>query len=352
MRHGRMAWDDRELSAADVTARQARLQEAMASDGLDAVLLYTNHVRPAAVYWATGFTPYWADAILMVPREGGPLFATALSKRVGKWIGSMNPTSEILHSLKPGVIVGERLAAAGASRAGVVELDNFPGGLVDEISGAAAVTLSDATVLFDRVRNLGDAAERRLAGKANAVARAALAAIDPAAGRTGDATGPAERVARMEGAEEVYVAIAPDLASDFRLARRDGDVPLAGRFALRLSVAYNGVWIRRTETFDANTDLLARQNWFETMATSLDLGGTVDLEQDGLALPPGISLADWRLEAPAGTRPLKVVGGAAHKPTGPLPYAVVSVALTGPDGPWIATAPVGVPNAGEGATSE
>src|SRR5258706_356960 len=53
------------------------------------------------------------------------------------------------------------------------------------------------------------------------------------------------------GAEEVYVAAAPDLARDRRLMRIEGGSPALGaRFAVRASVAYKGNWVRRVVTID------------------------------------------------------------------------------------------------------
>src|SRR3712207_5770451 len=105
MRRGLMRWREDELSVEDVRCRQARLQAAMGEAGLDGVIVYTNHVRSAGVTYLTGFTPYWSDALLLVPRNGEPLFATALSKRVGEWIRSVNPTGEIANSPTPGRVL-------------------------------------------------------------------------------------------------------------------------------------------------------------------------------------------------------------------------------------------------------
>ena len=70
MRRGLMGWDEAELPRSVLTARLERLQAAMAHQGLEALILYTNLVRPAAVCWLTGFTPYWIESLLLVPRSG------------------------------------------------------------------------------------------------------------------------------------------------------------------------------------------------------------------------------------------------------------------------------------------
>jgi hypothetical protein len=109
----------------------------MAQDGLDAFLLYTNLVRPAAVCWLTGFTPYWIESLLLVPRDGGTMLATALSKRVSDWVRATSQIDDIVNTPKPGPAIGARLVATSAQRIGVLELDGLPAGLYDDIAATA-----------------------------------------------------------------------------------------------------------------------------------------------------------------------------------------------------------------------
>src|SRR4051812_37372749 len=102
MRRGLMGWDEGELPVAALTARTARLQDAMARAGVQAMLVYTNLVRPSAVSHLTGFTPYWSEGLLLIGRTGQPAFATALSKRVASWIRSVSPVGEIMNTPRPG----------------------------------------------------------------------------------------------------------------------------------------------------------------------------------------------------------------------------------------------------------
>src|ERR1700693_546498 len=136
MRRGLMAWGGNELPQGVLMERIEGLRAVMNRGGLDGFIFYTNLVQPSAVTYLTGFTPYWSDGLLLVPnsgaKPGAPIFATALSKRVAGWISSTNPVSEIVNTPKPGGAVGRRLAADGARRVGVLELDRLPGGLHDE----------------------------------------------------------------------------------------------------------------------------------------------------------------------------------------------------------------------------
>src|SRR4051794_5990800 len=123
MRRGLMGWDPAELPKSALDNRIARLQAAMKRARFDAFLLYTNLVRPSAVCWLTGFTPYWIESILLVPASGAPILATALSKRVSDWIGATSQVDEIINTPKPGTAIGQRVAASGTRRVGVLELD-------------------------------------------------------------------------------------------------------------------------------------------------------------------------------------------------------------------------------------
>src|SRR5580693_1683762 len=111
MRRGLMAWDADEIPASALEERIWRLQSAMAASGQNAMLLYTNFIRSAAVSYLTAFSPYWADGVLLVPQKSEPIFATTLSKRVGRWIQSVKPIGELVTSPTPGTVLGQKLAA-------------------------------------------------------------------------------------------------------------------------------------------------------------------------------------------------------------------------------------------------
>ena len=200
MRRGLMGWNAEELPKAALEARIARLRAAMQRNGFDAALFYTNLVQPSAVTWLTGFTPYWSDGMLLLPAQGAPVFATALSKRVANWIRTTNTLSEIVNTPKPGAAVGKRIAEAGCKRVGVLEYDALPAGLYDEIAGAApGVELADLGGVFAEARRSIDDAERGLIGRADALARTALDLIDADKAdrrRRGRGTGREARAAR------------------------------------------------------------------------------------------------------------------------------------------------------------
>ncbi len=350
MRRGLMAWDENELPRGTLVERIAGLRAMMQRDGLDAFICYTNLVQPSAVTHLTGFTPYWSDGLLLVPRTGAPVFATALSKRVAGWIGSTNPLSEIVNTPKPGAAMGARLAADGCGRVGVLELDRLPGGLYDEIVGAApAVELVDGSAGFASLRRRIDGAERRLIARTDVLAVAALAQVDPdRAADAGAVAGLIEKEARLRGAEEAYIAVAADLAADARMIRVSGPLPLADRFALRASVAYKGSWVRRTRSFArdaAGRPSVARADaWFGKLTASIVARQAIGAQISAhLAALPGAALAAWIAESPIGSYPLQAVASSkAPEQAGVADggFLVLTVELTLDGTRWLGAAPV------------
>jgi creatinase/prolidase-like protein len=351
MRRGLMGWDEAELPRSVLEARLKRLQDAMARQGLEALILYTNLVRPAAVCWLTGFTPYWIESLLLVPANGRPMLATALSKRVADWIRTTAWLDEIVNTPKPGTAIGQRLASC--KRVGVLELDALPAGLHDDMVAAApAVELVDASAMFTAVRVGIDDTERKLIEKADALAVGALAQADASATDAGALAGLVEKHARLAGAEEAYIAIAPDLDLDRRLIQVSGPVPLARRFAVRASVAYKGAWVRRTRSFARDSQgadaMASGEKWLAQLASSWVLTGQ-PLESQ-IAAPLVLLRAkehvfrrSWMAESCKGSYPLEVVDS-SRSPVKDAQvagkYFVLSVDLAIDDVPWLGAAPV------------
>lgn len=341
MRRGLMGRDEAELPVSALHARLAGLRAAMAKSGLDAFVLYTNNVRPSAVTWATGFTPYWSDALLLIGKDGAPTFATALSKRVSEWIRTTDPVSDIANTPKPGTLIGERIAKSGVKRVGVLEFDTLPAGLADDIATTAPdVEWTDGTALFATLRGAPDEAERKLLTRADAIATAALNEAGGAKD-AGSLAGMIEKSARLAGAEEVYVAIAPDLAADRRLNRTSQPAPLAQCYAVRASVAYKGAWVRRVRTLGGPADADA---WFTHATSSLQAGQPLGAQLAALLRQlPGATLTGWLAEGCTGSYPLSALASSRL----PAPFApgngqflVLTVELSVNGAPWIGAAPL------------
>jgi hypothetical protein len=339
MRRGLMGWSAEELPVAALQTRLAKLREAMAKAGMDAFVLYTNNTRPSAVTWVTGFTPYWSDALLLVPKDGAPVFATALSKRVSEWIRTVDPVSEIVNTTKPGTLIGEKLAKAKTKRAGVLEYDTLPAGLADDMATALpAIEWIDGTALFANLRREPDESERKLLARADAIATAALREAETGEARdAGTLAGLIEKNARLAGAEEAYIAVAPDLATDRRLNRTSQPTPLADRFAVRASIAYKGCWVRRTKTFVRDGSASAAQVWLEGIALEAVRPIPAQLAERMKELP-GAQLTSWIAESCTGSYPLSAIASSrmtAKEPPSSGQFLVLTVELTLDGKPWI-----------------
>ena len=320
MRRGLIGWDAAEVPAAVLDARLARFQAGMKKDGLDAALVYTNFPRPAAVSYLTHFVPYWSQSLLVVMPEGAPILVSANTKRVAGW---MEETSHLGRVECTGDIAGgtaKLLAAAKAKRIGIVEMGKLPGGigvpLKEKLAGAK---FEDASALFARIRHPADAAEIALTRRAKSIAADALdAAMAERPREAGALIGAIEGAAREAGAEEVIIAVAPDLAREARLARIEGAAPLGARYAVRVSLAYKAHWIRLTRS--AGDD---GSRWAQAIAHLAA----------GAAVPRGCTA-----EVSIGSAPLS--------PVATLPPGSVATLSFAFDGPVLAGGPVLVPEMG------
>lgn len=257
MRRGLISRSPVELPDAVLDARLSRVRTAMREAQLDALIIYTNNTRPAGVSWLVGFVPYWSEALLVVPREAAPYLVAALTFRVKTWIERVSRLGEVLHDPRVGLKAAQQIAATQKNAAvGVADFDGLAAGIADDLrAGGPELTLRDASALFSKLRSQADPAEIALAANAAAIAHNALAQAQ--GGTLNAMLAAAERQARLLGAEEIYLAAAPDLARDPRFARIEGEAALGKSYALRATVAYKGVWVRLVRAFCE--DALARE---------------------------------------------------------------------------------------------
>jgi Xaa-Pro aminopeptidase len=245
------------------------------------------------------------------------VLVVALTYRVKSWIERTSRVAEVMHTPRIG-LEAARLIAAGEPSAtvGVADLDGLSAGIADDLrEGGPQLALSDATAMFARLRAEADPAEIALAVAAGLIAQRALAQV-PNGGKLGQIIAAVERDARERGAEEIYIAAAPDLARDCRFKRIEGDAPLGERFALRASVAYKGTWIRLSRTFDVGGKI-ANDEAAKHLAAAV------------AELPSGRGFAgasSWLVEGCRIAQPLvPLMGSRIGEPTPPAPGALVSV---------------------------
>jgi hypothetical protein len=313
MRRGLLSWDEVEVPAAILDARVEKCRAAMIAAGFDALLVYNNFPRPAAVSWLTHFIPYWSQGVLVLPSSGAPEYFVSLSKRVAGWIEETSHMGEIVSTPRLGADLAKRLD--GAKRVGVLELAKLPGGIAQPlVAGLPGVALEDATAMFRSVRHPADETEIAISRKAATLARDCLdGAYENADYRqTGPLTAAIEGPARLAGAEEVIVEFAPDLIQNAALRRIDGNLDLGNRYAVRVSLAYKGHWVRLGRTY--GTERL--DEWIAGSVTAILEGENV----------PGLGSPDVIVEACMGSAPLIAV---SNLPAGAVGTANLSLSVGG-----------------------
>jgi hypothetical protein len=153
-----------------------------------------------------------------------------------------------------------------------------------------------------------------------------------------------EKHARLAGAEEAYIAIAPDLAADRRLNRLSKPVPLAERFAVRASIAYKGAWVRRTRTFARDDSAAKAEAWLDGVARSFEAGKPIAAQLAArINELTGATLQSWMAESCTGSYPLTVVASSrAPRKDTPVDgqFLVLTIELTLDGAPWIGAAPL------------
>ena len=326
MRRGLISRSKAELPDAALDARLERVRAAMAEAHLAALLVYTNNTRPAGVSWLTGFVPYWSEALLVVPREREPVLVVALTYRVKSWIERTSCVADVIHTPRIGLEAARMIAATEpAATIGIADLDGLSVGIVDDLrEGGPDLTLRDASALFARLRAEADPPEIALAVTAAAIAQRALAQVPSMQAerdaKLGEIIAAVEREARGLGAEEIYVAAAPDLAHDCRFKRIEGEARLGGRFALRATVAYKGTWIRLVRTFEDDGVAMPSEEAAVRFAAAV-----AELPSErGFA-----GAASWLVEGCRIAQPLEpLLGSRVAEPITPAAGTLVSVQAT------------------------
>ena len=337
MRRGLISWSRDEVPASVLESRVARLQDAMRAAGLGATLIYTSFARPSAVAWLSHFVPYWNEGLLVVLPTGAPTLLAAFSKRMHGWIRKVSHVGEVQSVSQLGRAAADflRERSPEGSRIGALELDALPWPVAEPLSNAHGRRLTDASALFASIRQPADDTEIRLAQRAADIAVKALSSIPPGTARASQVLAAMERSARLDGAEEVLPRLAPDLAAGTALRRLEGDLPLGGRYAVELSIAYKATWARVARCFSSN----APQSWLHAQRWTSDWATRITVDSAGP--PPGV-ITFWSLEACVGSEPFSVVASAVG-PRGTVSagtLACFSIKLQLPDGPWLDGAPV------------
>lgn len=315
MRRGLIARSPTELPDAAFEARLTRVRAAMREAHCDALIVYTNNTQPAGVSWLAGFVPYWSEALLVVPRDTAPYLVVALSFRVKSWIERVSRIGDVLHTPRIGLKAAQQIAATSPNASvGIVDFDGLPGGIAADLhEGGPTLALCDTDAWFSAVRAKADPAEVALAVRAAAIAHSALRSAQSDT-KLDDMIAITEATARNLGAEEIYLAAAPDLDRDCRFRRIEGQVARGKNFALRATVAYKGAWVRLVRSF---------------VDPDIEQKASIELAAAVAQLPSNSGFAgfrSWLVEGCRTTQPLEALcGSSVGTPTQPLPGSLVSI---------------------------
>jgi hypothetical protein len=345
MRRGLISWSRTELPERVFDARVARVQAAMAKAGVDALAIYSDPARSGGASWLTGFVPYWNRGVVVLTRNGRPLLLTGMSNRVHGWIKRNAHLQSIGYSTDIGADAAKLIAneVPGAIIA-VPDLNSLPGGIANGLATGGA-TVIDGTALLSQARAPCDPAELALYFRACAIARAALAKISRNETDAAAMTAAIDGEARRSGAEECYIALAPDLDSKLTLLRLEGTARLGRSYAVRVSVAYKGTWVRMLRTVSRDP------------AAAPEIAAANERFAGAVALLPGIEglrgLRSWLIEGCRATQPLEPLAGAMIQDAiTPAPGTIVTVQTTidTPAGPVLVGGPALIGHAGEAAS--
>lgn len=303
MRRGLISWSRAEVPEAVLDARIAAVQVAMSAQNLDGIVAYTTPARTAAVSWLSGFVPYWNQGLLVLPRNGRPILVSALSNRVADWLQLNAHVAAVRNSPRIGAEAADFLAEhRSTQRVGVIDLPELPATIIADLTadGLAAV---DASALMAAQRSCADPTDIALHARAASIGQDALNLADNHGRTASTLVAAIEAQARNQGAEEVYPAIATDLDRSRSLVRLEGDRPLGAAYAVRISLAYKGAWVRLSRTFDSRP---GRATAIER-ATNAFAAAAVTLPQtERLA-----TTKSWLIEATRTTMPLEPIAGSA-----------------------------------------
>ena len=235
----------------------------------------------------------------------------------------------------------------------LIESDELPWPVAEAFDTAGlGNALVDFTAQYAALRQPPDASEIALARHALAIADKAYAAVPAGAKQASQILSAIDSVARLDGAEEVHLKVAPDLATSGVLQRLEADARIGSRHTISVSLGYKSAWVRtvRCVAARAPASWQAAQAWFDQSATALTAANLA--QGPAGANPPG-TLVAWNIEACVGGAPLSPIayGGSkgrySVRSLPPDALAILTAQLELADGPWHGAATVVLGNGSE-----
>lgn len=354
MRRGWMDWLPEEVPRELLDDRVRSVARACRSRDVDALLLYASFVRPARVSALTHFVPFWSQAALVVTHDGATMLTMATTGRTVQWIRQCAVADEVRVGPDIGHTAGQWLHERRLGRRlALVDAGDWPQPALDGLARALPdATLQPANGWYDAL-DAGFGCTPAVAARALELARGGLAQV-AAAGRGSarepdahEIVGAVEAHCRARGAEEVSVLVAPDLRQSPGLRRLEGPTTLGAHFAVQLSVAYKGHWLRCAGSFRQDggsvVESPACAEWRRRLQQAASAPG---LEAGRLARRlagdgAGAVLADWCLESRSAGLPLACIAARGHAEHTPVPGGSTFSARLRSDGhEWLIAEPI------------
>jgi Xaa-Pro aminopeptidase len=251
MKRGLVRWDKGELPAEEFATRLGVVHTVARSNGLDAVVLYSDVWRSNDARYLSNYMPYWNRAFVVVPRDEKPILLCALSPRVYPWIKTVTVHETIIASPSPPAALFKLSAERDWKRLGICDLDGLPADLHAELT-AGKLELVDVPRL--EVRLPPSEIEVQMHARAARMAREVLEKeLSNSKARTDhELTGQLERLLRRAGAEDVVILVADGTGPP---------VPAYGsavqpHTSVVVAIEYNGHWAKVTRNIAGVTSSL------------------------------------------------------------------------------------------------
>ena len=225
MKRGLVLLDPNETAPHELTARVNELEQSLAVQGVDAALVYGDVYRSGDITYLSNLCLYWNEGVLAVQPSREPALLCKLSPRVHTWMRATSNLKDLRSGPSLAGLAAEFLEDRTPGVLGLVEMEWWPGVLVDQLGSAlSGWELRDLGDVVSRRRRRPSAGERALlALGAKATARAVSLSLE------GDISyleraGKAELSARLDGVEDVLVFCHPagdgatttEVASEYR----------------------------------------------------------------------------------------------------------------------------------------
>jgi hypothetical protein len=302
MKRGLVVLDPQEIPAEELAGRVTKLQCKLQQQGIAAALIYGDVYRSGDITYLTNNCIYWNEGLIMVPANGEPALLTKLSSRVHTWMRAISNLKDLQSGPDIAGMVSKFMEDMTPGTVGLVELDWWPAGLVDNLRAKlVGWELQDLGQIVQLERELPSTTELKLLQESAKISADAVAAGLDRALSNPERAGKAEMIARMAGVEDVLVLCHPagaEADTSEVLAEFRGYWTIAARIVIKkgspdwvpmIRKAYKAAEQRLKAGVDISQlrEAVAEQLTINTLPWRIDLIHHTDLETRGDYRLPG-----------------------------------------------------------------